>query len=311
MEHRELPRYVEFGHLTVIEYLALLWPDRSRRGLAHLFARGRIRSGGRPVAMGCPLGELADLTLHGSLEAIPAIPCPEGATVPAPDILAEDDRLIVLAKPSGLPVVPDRTRSEDSVLGRLIRRELAARAAKPPADFVRYRVVHRLDRLTSGLLMVAKTPAAERDLAAAFATHRIEKNYLAILEGVVAPAKTTVDCPVVPGRKGRMRAEPRAGAAPARTHFVVRERIGSRGTLVVAAPITGRTHQIRVHAWATGHPVAGDPLYWPPPGHSRAPAPRLALHAWRYTLPADWPGQRAFECPLAEDLDRILSQRRR
>lgn len=238
----------------------------------------------------------------------------EGET-PELEILHEDARLCVVAKPSGLPVVPDREQRLPSVLGCLVRRELAARQDKKPQELVRWRIVHRIDRLTSGLVLVAKTPDVERRLGAAFEGREVKKEYRAILTGVVSPARITVHAPIVPGRKGRMRAEipgPAAGEWPqdAVTELEVLERFAAH-THVRARPETGRTHQIRVHAWAAGWPLAIDPLYGP-----RTPVPvpgldRLSLHAYRYELPPDLGEPHAFECPLPADLELALANLRK
>lgn len=322
----EIPRYAEFEGLMLLDYLAVLWPDRSRRVLEGLFASGRIRSADRPVSPRRLLGDVVDLSLAGSLEdveRIPVDPFPTGekgdGTQSRVRILEEDSRLVALDKPSGVPVVPDRRAGGESCLGFLIRRELEARSSKPPADFLRYRIVHRIDRLTSGLVLVARTPRTERELAADFEARRISKEYLALLSGSVSPARLRVDCPIVPGRKGKMRAgtgpelKPRWPERSAVTEFEVLERLGDT-TLVRARPQTGRTHQIRVHAWVTGHPLAVDPLYgrgkgrWQP---ERVPGlERLSLHALRVTLPSTWEEPRTFECPLAPDFEEALRRLR-
>jgi 23S rRNA pseudouridine1911/1915/1917 synthase len=310
----------------VRDYLSLLWPDRSQRTVQKLLAGGRIRSAGKPVGADRRVGDLPDLFLAGGTEGIetiagssPSRDASRDERLETPGILHEDSRLIVLAKPSGLPVVPDRRRSEESCLGFLIRRELEARMAKPPAAYIRPRIVHRLDRLTSGLLMVAKTPDVERNISADLENRRVRKEYLALLDGVMEPAGLAVNCPVVPGRKGKMRARPTGGRedwrreGEARTEFQVLERFDVF-TLVRARPLTGRTHQIRVHAWVAGHPLAIDPIY----GRSAGGAParevpgiqRLTLHALRYELPESWDEPRAFECPLPRDFEAALERLR-
>jgi 23S rRNA pseudouridine1911/1915/1917 synthase len=235
------------------------------------------------------------------------------------EILFEDPRIVVLSKPSGVPVVPDRSRGVESCLGFLVRRELRSRREKLPGEFCRPRTVHRIDRLTSGLVLFAKTAEDERQLGGAFETREVEKEYLALLGGVVEPARFTVNCPISTGRKGRMLASPlgaggRTSGKAALTRFDVLERFHD-STWVVARPRTGRTHQIRLHAWASGHPLAVDPLYaassvgdglglpWAPD--------RLTLHAFRYTLPKRWGTPRVFECPLPADLERALDRLRR
>ena len=290
-----LPLHQAFRDLSLMDYLGILWPERSQRALLDLFAAGKIRSGGKPAGARRLVGELADLFLLGAIEDVPTI-FPELGDEPAKGlrVLYEDERLIALWKPSGVPVVPDRTKGLETVLGWLTRRELAARATKPPPAYLRLRIVHRIDRLTSGLVLVAKTAEAERKLAGDFEARRVKKEYLAILEGVVRPAIFTVHCPVVPGRKGKMRAEATGGSHDAITDFEVIRR-NDATTLVRARPVTGRTHQIRVHAWAAGHPLAIDPLYGPKNSREIPGIDRLTLHAHCYTLAEDWEGKRHFE----------------
>jgi 23S rRNA pseudouridine1911/1915/1917 synthase len=294
-----LPLDPAFATYTVIEFLAVLWPERPRRALESLFASGRLRSAGKPVSPRRPVGELADLSLHGGLEDLPEVFTAEGD--PGVEVLWEDERLVTLSKPAGVPVVPDRDRGGESCLGFLVRRELAARRQKPLAKYIRPRVVHRIDRQTSGLVLVAREPAAERELSALFESRRVAKEYLCLVVGEVVPARVSVDVPIEVGRKGRGRA---GGAGKtAFTEFDVLERFEGFSVLL-ARPRTGRTHQIRIHAWAMGHPLAVDPLYRRGPGAAGACPPgieRLTLHAWRYTLPEGWQGRREFACPLAAD----------
>ena len=315
----EIPIHDNFRDLTLVEYLGILWPERSHRALMKLFASGQVRSQGRPVGARRRVGELTDLALAGNLDGVPTI-FPAGAESSSLSILHEDDRIVALSKPSGIPVVPDRSRALESVLGLLTRRELEARVGKPPGEFLRYRIVHRIDRLTSGLVLVAKTADVERALAEDFEHRRVKKEYLALLSGVVAPARFTVHCPVVPGRKGKMRAgswpspkEP-PSSQEALTEFDVLERFQGM-TFVRARPVTGRTHQIRVHAWAAGHPLSIDPLYGSKARGEKTPwvpgIERLTLHASRYELPESWDEPRSFECPLPEDFKAALEALRK
>ena len=312
----KIPIHASFRGWMIAEYLCVLWPERPRRLIDDLFARGRIRGAGMPVSPRRVLGEIEDLELVGSLEGLPTIfqeSAPGEEISPGIEILHEDEHLVAIAKPSGVPVIPDRSREGESCLGLLTRRELRARAEKPPEAMIRYRTVHRIDRLTSGLVLFARTPESERRLSAAFEGRRVRKEYLAIARGVVEPATLAVHCPVTPGRKGKMRAAVGPGGAAAGdaiTDFEVIERFDGF-TLVRARPLTGRTHQIRVHAWAAGHPLAVDPLYGAKGGKPLPEMRRLSLHAHRYELPEDWGAPRAFESPVPEDFARALDALRR
>lgn len=290
---------VELAERRLVDYLALLWPERPRRGIDSLFAGGRVRVAGRPASARSRAGDAREIRVVGGLEDLPRLALgPAGGRL---DVLHEDEHVTVLSKPSGLPVIPGRDPAEGSCLGWLVRRELEARGHKPVADWIRHRIVHRIDRLTSGLLITARTGAAERRLGRYLEEGRIRKEYLARLTGEVRPARIHVDCPIRRGRGGRMVAHPRG--KPARTAFEVRvRRDGS--TIVLASPRTGRTHQIRVHALAIGHPLGADPLYGERRENpeSEVAAGRFSLHAFRYTLPPEWPGERALCAPPPADL---------
>ena len=317
----KIPIHESFRGSTIAEYLCVLWPERPRRVIDDLFARGRIRSGGMPSSPRRILENVSDLELVGTLDDLPTIFQKGGTDAgisPGIQILHEDERIAAISKPSGVPVIPDRSREGESCLGLLTRHELRSRAEKPPEAMIRYRTVHRIDRLTSGLVLFARTPESERRLSADFENRRVQKEYLAILRGVVEPAMFAVHCPVTPGRKGKMRAAVGAGAVgpggspagDAITDFEVIERFDGF-TFVRARPLTGRTHQIRVHAWAAGYPLAVDPLYGAKNGGPLPGMARLSLHARRYGLPEDWDDPRAFESPIPEDFASALEALRR
>jgi 23S rRNA pseudouridine1911/1915/1917 synthase len=172
-------------------------------------------------------------------------------------IAYQDEYLIVIDKGPGLVVHPGRGHREDT-LSQLLAPLLAG------GDAERAGIVHRLDRDTSGLMVVARSEEVHRKLQAALAARRIEREYLALVEGRPPSRSGTVDAPV--GRDPRVRtrmAVGGAGAREARTHFTL-ERALPRASLLSLRLETGRTHQIRVHLQAIGHPVAGDPEYGTP-----------------------------------------------
>lgn len=214
-------------------------------------------------------------------------------------IVYEDEHLIVIDKGAGLVVHPGRGHREDT-LSQLLAGQLAG------GDPQRAGIVHRLDRDTSGLMVVARSEEAHRRLQAELAARRIEREYTALVEGR-PPARTgTIDAPV--GRDPRMRtrmAVGGSGAREARTHFTL-ERALPRASLLALKLETGRTHQIRVHLQAIGHPVAGDPDYGTPGLYGLE---RQFLHATRlaFTHPLDG---RALELrsPLPADLRAALER---
>ncbi len=219
-------------------------------------------------------------------------------------VLLEDEHLLAVDKPAGRIVIPGRGGGEPS-----LRREIESARGK-------LWVVHRLDRGTSGVLLLARTAQAHRRLNLAFDRREVEKRYLALVRGR-PPEAFAVDLPLAPARRGRTRAA-RAGdprARPAATRFRVLERFpGSPAgdlALLEAEPQTGRTHQIRVHLAAAGFPLAVDPDYGEA-GPLRGPAgevlvDRTPLHAARLRLRHPATGAPVeIEAPLPADLRRSL-----
>lgn len=182
-------------------------------------------------------------------------------------ILYEDDALVVVDKPRGLAVHPVGHREEMTVVSVLLARgPLASGAPGRPG------VVHRLDTATTGALVLAKTSSALQALIDQFRHREVVKEYLGVVDGVVEEGGGVIEGRVGrdAGRPWRMRI---GGVKDAHTEFSVLAR-GQAQSLLLVRPRTGRTHQIRVHLTAIGHPVSGDPLY----GHGEGP---LLLHAWR------------------------------
>ncbi|HEX4435341.1 MAG TPA: RluA family pseudouridine synthase [Solirubrobacteraceae bacterium] len=180
---------------------------------------------------------------------------PEEQDAPAPfSVVHRDDHLLVIDKGAGLVVHPGRGHHEDT-LSQLLSAELAG------GDPERAGIVHRLDRDTSGLMVVARDEETHRRLQSAIAERLVEREYLALVEGRPPSRTGTIDAPV--GRDPRVRtrmAVGGSGAREARTHFTL-ERSLPKASLLSLLLETGRTHQIRVHLQAIGHPVCGDPEY--------------------------------------------------
>lgn len=193
------------------------------------------------------------------------------ATLP---LLYADDTLLVLDKPAGLLCVPGRGEDKQDCL--------SARVQTVYPDAL---VVHRLDMATSGLVVMARNPAAQRTLGDAFAARQVHKRYEALVQGNLAPPEQEwglIDLPLIvdwPNRP-RSKVDWEIGK-PSTTRWQVLESLPG-ATRVALEPITGRSHQLRVHLLARGHPILGDTLYQ---GDKAATFPRLMLHACRLDLP--------------------------
>lgn len=201
------------------------------------------------------------------------------------------DALLVVAKPPGVPTEPTRDPARPSVVS------LVRAALQLPHDAF-LQVPHRLDRDTSGVLLLARDPATLAALNEAFAARTISKTYLALVHGTPADDAGTWAsflAPVQRSARATRWGSVRAGGKKAITEYRVLRRDREQA-LVECRPQTGRTHQLRVHLSEAGHPIVGDERYGAPPGeHARVG--RFLLHAWRLVLPplrADEPG-RSFE----------------
>lgn len=227
-------------------------------------------------------------------------------------VVFEDARLIVLDKPAGLVVHPGAGASSGTLVNALLHH---VKDLSGIGGVLRPGIVHRLDRGTSGLLVVAKDDASHRALARQFAGRSVEKEYLALVLGVPEPPEATIDRPIGRHPVERKRMAVREGGRAARSTYTLVEALDGAALLRVRIH-TGRTHQIRVHLASIGHPVAGDAAY----GGTRTPAcrriasrealkslTRPALHAAR--LAFDHPSgeaRLAFESPLPADIAAVL-----
>jgi 23S rRNA pseudouridine1911/1915/1917 synthase len=239
-------------------------------------------------------GELVEVDLAPALD-LPA----EG---PALELAYRDRHLAVVRKPSGPPTHPTENRRSGTVVNRLLGMGLPL---APGGGALRPGIVHRLDAGTSGLLVVACDEPAYEALAGMFRRHDVDRRYLALVRGVVEHDRFEVDAPL--GRSGARIRVDATGGRRAATSFEVRERL-ERATLLEAAPRTGRTHQIRVHLSAVGHPILGDGRYGGGGDDARALGlARPFLHAWRIAFDHPVTGERLdLEDPLPKDLARAL-----
>jgi 23S rRNA pseudouridine1911/1915/1917 synthase len=319
--------------LELDEFLCLHFPEFNKGFLRRAVREGRILIDGMRANPSQRLR--ADQVLIVDLvdEEAPAAPVAPEAALP---ILYEDEDLLVVDKPAGLAVEPERwARGAASLAGALLA---LARARSPGAERedgaaapleLRLRAVHRLDKDTSGVLVVAKHLEAERVLRGAFEHEQVRKTYWALVEGehpLADGEEEEIDLAIGPDEKrsGRVVVDA-VGGKPARTRVSVLQRY--RGfTWLACRPLTGRTHQIRVHLSARGFPLAVDPLYGrrdelllsnvkagyrAKRGQPERPLiARLTLHAAAVELesPRDAARTTRVEAPLPKDLAQLLKQ---
>lgn len=230
---------------------------------------------------------------------VPVAAEPQPEDVPL-SILYEDDDLIVVDKPAGMPVHPGPGHS-----GKTLVNALLAHCPDLPGigGVQRPGIVHRLDKDTSGLMVVAKTERAHAGLSAQFKDRTLHKTYVALVEGRLQPAEAMIDAPI--GRDANNRRRMTIDGVAAREAQTSYRTLANYDgmTLVEATLHTGRTHQIRVHFASLGHPLVGDALY----GKASKLVPRQFLHAQRlaFTHPVDGRELR-FEAPLPQDLASAL-----
>jgi len=275
-----------------------------RLGVSRAAAQKVIEAGAVTVC-----GSAADKghVLHTGDEVVyPEIAAPDGGTLTPEDVpytlVHEDEWLLVVDKPAGVVVHPAPGHEHGTLVHGLLERGIAGGHESRPG------IVHRLDRDTSGLVIVARTGEAHRRLVEQLARREISRRYVALLVGALPQDEGTIDAPLGRHVRDRKRislhtTRPRRAV----THFVVRERLPGY-TLVDIRLETGRTHQIRVHVAALGYPVAGDVVYG---ARGRRPAglARQFLHAARLEFEHPMTRQRlVFDAPLPPDLDAFLAQ---
>jgi 23S rRNA pseudouridine1911/1915/1917 synthase len=276
-------------------YLAARLPAYSRARIQSWIEEGRVRVNGSPSPK--PSGKLRPgdrveaepmdrKPLHAFAEELPL------------DILYEDDDLVAINKPAGLVVHAGAGQHSGTLVNALLHH--FSTLSRVGGD-LRPGIVHRIDKGTSGVLLVAKTDQAHQHLAAQFSSRQVEKLYLALVQGRPAKPAGEIRAPIArdPIRRTRMTAKLASGRSAFTAWRAVEDMPGF--TLLEVRIGTGRTHQIRVHLSSIGHPIAGDTLY----GAARQPTlDRPWLHAWRITFLSPTRGEAiTVEAPLAPGLE--------
>ena len=275
----------EYAGDRLDKVLAKMFPEFSRSRLQAWIDAQRVQIDGTPAKIRQPVPLGATITL------VPDLLPEQLAFTPEPvplEIVYEDDALVVINKPAGMVVHPAAGNWSGTLLNGLLYRYGEAAAGLPRAG-----IVHRLDKETSGLMVVARTLEAQTLLTRQLQARTVKRRYVALVWGTM-PDEGTIDAPIGrdPRDRTRMAVVESASGKPARTHYRTFDRALWNGQPVSAIHCdleTGRTHQIRVHCAHTRHPLLGDPVY----GHARGkrsvtPLPngfqRQALHAWRLGL---------------------------
>jgi 23S rRNA pseudouridine1911/1915/1917 synthase len=289
-------------------FLASVLADRSRSQIQRLIRDGHVRVGEREAKANQPvkIGQAISVEVP---EPVDPVPRPEALPLP---ILYQDRDVIVVDKPAGMVVHPAAGHEGGTLVNALLHHvdDLSGIGGEK-----RPGIVHRLDRGTSGLMVIAKNDRAHAELSRQFHDREVEKEYVALVWGEVMAGRR-IDAPIGrdPVNRKKMSAKARR-SREAVTRIVRANHFGRTLTLAHVAIHTGRTHQIRVHLSAIGHPIVGDPLYGGVhrrvPGDLRAVShlERPFLHAAKlaFNHPAD--GRRmAFESPLPADLQHVLDE---
>ena len=283
-------------------FLAAYFPDYTRSRVKNLVAEGYALVNGCKTKAGYKMvpDDIAELLVPEPREIFAQ---PENIPL---NIVYEDEALLVINKPRGLVVHPAAGNETGTLVNALLHHcaDLSGIAGE-----VKPGIVHRLDKDTTGLLVVAKTDVAHLSLSAQIATKSAQRIYLALVEGNVSQDQGRVEAPLGRSRADRKKIAVVEDGRPSATRYRVLERFGGY-TLVECALETGRTHQIRVHMKHIGHPVVGDPVY----GfrHQRFAVEGQLLHATRLTFVHPVTAEiMSFEAPLPEDFLRVLASLRR
>lgn len=298
--------------------LALLMPELSRSRIQQLITSGDVLLDGVAALK-------ASLKVMAGQVVMLSVPAPEAAEPVAQDIpldiVYEDDDLLVLNKPAGLVVHPAAGHAEGTLVNALLHH--CADSLSGIGGVKRPGIVHRLDKETSGLMLVAKSDMAHAGLAAQLADRTMSRTYQAVVWGVPSPIKGRVDAPLARNPNNRFYMQVRPEGREAATNYLVVDKFGTMASLVECKLESGRTHQIRVHMAYIKHAVLGDPLYGIPASAVEGQLkragiegkafeaikgfPRQALHAVELTFEHPRTGKvKTFKTELPKDMQALL-----
>ena len=277
--------------MRIDKYLASSYPSFSRRQIQKLIDDGKVLVAGWKVEPDFDYTEGTPLEIDWPESELPKTMA-EDLTLP---IVYENGDFLVIDKPAGLVVHPGSGHTSGTVVNALLQH-----LGKKESRDERFGVVHRLDKDTSGLLLLAKIEKTERDLKQLFKDHQVTKEYLALVSGEMSQPAGEINKPLGRHPRGGLRFEVGGGGKQAVTRYFT-EKVYPAHTLLRVVPVTGRTHQIRVHLRSVGHPVVGDNLY------GGEEASRLFLHAARLLLRLNGRDYK-FESPLPKELEKMLER---
>lgn len=280
-------------------FVARRCPELSRSHARRLIDAGLVTVGGR--------ARKASERLSDGDEVTVVVPPPEEMMLEPEEVplavIYQDNDIIVVNKPAGMPVHPAPGHPGGTLVNALLA---ACPDLQGISGTLRPGIVHRLDKDTSGLLVVAKNGRAMRALQEQLKERTVHKAYLALARGVPIPREGQIEAPIGRSQTNRKKMAVIQGGRDATTRYRVIEAFDGAALLEVE-PVTGRTHQIRVHLSAIGHPVLGDAVY----GRASPLIGRQALHAWKLEFGMPLGGRRVeFESPLPEDMRRAIERLR-
>lgn len=299
MEKLEITVPFLYSQKRIDAFLAEAMAGRySRQEIKAALLRGEIFLNGKPARPSAGLSQ-GDV-IGGSISAVRAATLtPEHIPL---SVIYEDEDMLVVDKPAGMVVHPGAGNKKGTLVHALLGRGIGLSSL---GGNERPGIVHRLDKDTSGLLVIAKNNAAHRRLQAQFETRTLTKTYTALVRGAVAYDEGHIDKSIAPDKRMRLKmaVSTHESAKAADTRYRVLRRF-SHSTLLEVRILTGRTHQIRVHMAYLGNPVVGDKLYG-----SALPQERLALHASKLEFVHPTSGKTmSFESPLPQDMRDLISR---
>ncbi len=284
------------GGLRLDQALVIMLPEHSRNRLQNWIRTGNVLVNGQPVGVRDKVWGGESITVFPEHDTAAGPDEPEDIPL---DIVFEDPAIIIINKSAGLVVHPGNGNHTGTLLNALLHHTTGA------ADLPRAGIVHRLDKDTSGLMVVAKTLKAHTDLVRQMHGRTVKREYLAVVQGEIDGAGT-VDAPLARDPILRTKRAVHPMGKQAITHYTVEERFPS-ATLLRCSLETGRTHQIRVHMKHIGHPLVGDKTYSNVRRGRGMSFPRQALHATKLALNHPYTGERMeWEVPPPEDMEMLL-----